>query len=466
MTIRTKITLLFTLLVTALLLLTAFSVYYLSGIQRKSVFKQRISSRAHNAAQLFNILGDTSQALLKRIDASNARFYSNKSIQIFSADGRQLYEFNTSEGDDFEVSKATLDEIVQQKELYFKIGLRDAVGRFEKGSRQPFVILIAAYDADGHQWMNELKKILVTSLLGGMALTMLVGYVFSKQLVRPIASIIEEVNNISTHNLSHRIDAGSGQDELFQLANTFNDLLNRMQESFTIQRRFISNASHELSTPLTSISSQLEVTLQKNRSEEEYRKVMHSIREDVQQMRQLTKSLLEIAKTGHQGSIELHEVRLDEVLLKITGAVQKLSPDYQVQLNFDELPEEESRCLVFGNADLLYSAIGNIVENGCKYSPDHTSRVALRFTENELIVDVLNKGDVISEEEAEHIFLPFYRSAGNSQQSGFGLGLALAKRIIGLHKGHIVVSSSLEEGTLFRISLPSSHAAPTHMVGS
>nr|WP_246457055.1 HAMP domain-containing sensor histidine kinase [Flavihumibacter stibioxidans] len=285
---------------------------------------------------------------------------------------------------------------------------------------------------------------------------MLVGYLFSKQLVKPISSIIEEVNNISSHNLSHRIDAGSGQDELFQLANTFNDLLNRIQESFTIQRRFISNASHELSTPLTSISSQLEVTLHKNRSEEEYRKVLLSIQEDVQQMRQLTKSLLEIAKTGHQGSIELHEVRLDEVLLKITGAVQKLSPDYQVQLNFDELPEDESRCLVFGNADLLYSAISNIVENGCKYSPDHTSKVALRFTENELIVDVLNQGDVIAQEEVEHIFQPFYRSPVNSHQKGFGLGLALAKRIIGLHKGHIEVKSGPVQGTLFRITLPSS----------
>ena len=453
---------LFTLLVTALLLLTAYSVYYLSSLQRKSVFKQRISSRAHNAAQLFNILGDTSQTLLKRIDASNARFYTNKSIRIFSVDHRLLYAFDASEPDNFNVDNAVFQEVVQNKVHYFKTSERDAVGRYEKGSRQAFVIFIAAYDAEGHQWISELKKILATSLLGGMALTMLVGYLFSRQLVRPISSIIEEVNNISTHNLSHRIDAGSGQDELFQLANTFNDLLNRMQESFIIQRRFISNASHELSTPLTSISSQVEVTLQKNRSEEEYRKVLHSIQEDVHQMRQLTKSLLEIAKTGQQGSIELHEVRLDEVLLKITGAVQKLSPDYQVQLNFDELPEDESRCVVFGNADLLYSAIGNIVENGCKYSPDHTSRVALRFTENELIVDVLNQGDVITEEEVQHIFLPFYRSAGNSHQGGFGLGLALAKRIIGLHKGHIQVNSSQENGTLFRISLPSSASSQPH----
>jgi signal transduction histidine kinase len=197
------------------------------------------------------------------------------------------------------------------------------------------------------------------------------------------------------------------------------------------------------------------VTLRKPRSEAEYKQVLESIQEDVQQMRQLTKSLLEIAKTGHQGSIELHEIRLDEVLLKITASVQKLSPDYQVQLHFEEFPEEESRFLVFGNADLLFSALGNIIENGCKYSTDHTSRVSLRFGESEQIIDVVNKGDVIVQEEIEHIFLPFYRSPGVGEQKGFGLGLALAKRIIGLHRGQIEVRSDPAEGTLFRITLPS-----------
>ncbi len=113
-----------------------------------------------------------------------------------------------------------------------------------------------------------------------------------------------------------------------QLANTFNELLARLQESFAIQRRFISNASHELSTPLTSVSSQVEVVLQKERSAEEYKQVLFSVREDVQQMRQLTKSLLEIAKTGSQGGIELNEVRIDEVLLKVVGDVKKLSASY------------------------------------------------------------------------------------------------------------------------------------------
>jgi two-component system sensor histidine kinase ArlS len=454
-TIRAKITLLFTVLVTAVLLLTAYFVYYFSALQRESVFQQRLSGRAHNAAKLFDILGDSSAATLLRVDASNARFFTNKAIHIYSTDHQKIYEFNTSPADDFKLTDAELEEIKSRKEYFFKINERDAFGQLEEEGRFPFIIVVAAYDSDGQQWLANLEKILAGSLVAGIGLSLLAGYLFSRQLVKPITAIIEEVNTVSSHNLSHRIDAGSGQDELYQLANTFNDLLNRLQESFEIQRRFISNASHELSTPLTSISSQLEVTLQKKRTEEEYRAVLESVQEDVIQMRQLTKSLLEIAKTGTQGSIELNEVRLDEVLLKITAAVKKLFPEYQVLLHFDELPDDESKCMVFGNADLLYSALSNIIENGCKYSSDHTSRVTLRFGENDLTVDVVNYGDVIAEEEIKNIFLPFYRSPGSQLQKGFGLGLALAKRIIGMHKGSIEVKSGDAEGTLFRIVLPS-----------
>lgn len=454
MTIRTKITLLFTVLVTALLLFTAYTVYYLSSIQRKTFFKQRLSGRAHNASQLFGILGDTSQALLRKIDASNARFFTSKSIHIFSPEHKRLYVFNTHPTDDFYVSESRLNEIKEKKELSFTIGERDAFGQVSRDGQKKFIIVVAAYDSDGKLFLKQLSRILLFSLFGGMALSMLVGYVFSRQLVKPISAIIDEVTNISSHNLSHRIDAGSGQDELYKLANTFNDLLNRLQESFTIQRRFISNASHELSTPLTSISSQLEVTLQKRRTEEEYRAVLESIEEDVQQMRQLTKSLLEIAKTGQQGSIELHEVRIDEVLLKVTSAVQKLSPLYQVHLHFDEFPDDANSGLVFGNADLLYSALKNIVENGCKYSTDHTSRVSLQFAGSDLVVEVKNLGNVIERDEIENIFLPFYRSANSGEQKGFGLGLALARRIIGIHKGSIEVRSSSGEGTVFRVTLP------------
>lgn len=454
MTIRTKITLLFTFLVAILLLLTAFSVYYFSTLQRAANFETRLYGRSHNVAQLFRLFGDSSQRILTSIDSSNSQFYTRKSVHIYSSNNRRLYVYNSRPEDEFLLSDEQLRHIIGKGETAFRLGDRDAFGQYEKNAPTPFVVVVAAEDTDGQIWLTHLRKILIGSWFAGTLLSMATGILFSRQLVRPITSIIEEVQNISTHNLSQRIYAGSGQDELFQLANTFNDLLNRMQESFITQRRFISNASHELSTPLTSISSQLEVTLQKIRAEEEYRAVLVSIQEDVQQMRQLTKSLLEIAKTGHKGSIELDEVRLDEVLLKSVAAVKKLSAEYQVALHFEGFPEDEKEFMVFGNADLLFSVFSNVIENGCKYSPDHSSRVLLRFSETNIQVDVINKGNPIEQEEIEEIFQPFYRAAKTSHEKGFGLGLALARRIIHIHKGQINVLSADTEVTTFRIELP------------
>ncbi|RYG01104.1 MAG: HAMP domain-containing histidine kinase, partial [Chitinophagaceae bacterium] len=134
---------------------------------------------------------------------------------------------------------------------------------------------------------------------------------------------------------------------------------------------------------------------------------------------------------------------------------------YNVDLNFKEFPEDEKSFLVFGNSELLYSAIKNVVENGCKYSPNHISNVELRFPDSRIEITVTNEGDIIAEEEIENIFQPFYRSGNIGQAKGFGLGLALAKRIISLHKGQIEVRSDLITGTVFTITLPSMGVVPS-----
>lgn len=452
MKIKFKITFLFTLLVTAILLLLSFSVYYLSTLERRETFKRRIAGRANINSQLFNIVGDA--AALTRFDSSSTSI-PQKTVRIYNNRDEQVYAFNARGADTIPFYKDYIDESKVSGPIYFNVGAKEAVAfPYVEGANR-ITVVVAGYDEEGWNRLAQLRQILLGSLAIGVVLTLVIGYAFSTQLVKPIAQIIKEVNDISSQNLSHRIHAGSGQDELNKLAATFNELLNRLQESFNIQRRFISNASHELSTPLTSILSQLEVTLHKERSGLEYQEVLQSIHEDVRQMQQLTKSLLEIAKTGSQGSIELNEVRIDEVLFKITGDVQKISPDYQVLLHFGDFPEDEKDFLVFGNGDLLYSALKNIVENGCKYSPDHISIVNLSFPPGQVIIEVLNNGDVIAEEEIENIFQPFYRSSNATVAKGFGLGLALAKRIISIHKGTIDVESDLQAGTVFTVNLPS-----------
>jgi two-component system, OmpR family, sensor histidine kinase ArlS len=451
MNIRFKITLLFTLLVTGILSLTSFSVYYFSERGREDSFKIRLKGGAMNRARLFTVFG----ANLRSVDSSSGAIIASRFILIYDANNKPVYQFYGGGAKPIPITPDILNEVKQKGEVYFKIGQFAVAGVPYSDAQNNLVAFFGGNDEDGKSRIRDLKRILLFSLMIGVLITLIVGVVFSSQLVRPINRIIREVNEISSNNLSHRIYAGEGQDELWQLANTFNELLNRLQESFTIQRRFISNASHELSTPLTSISSQLQVTLQKDRDKGEYQSVMHSIQEDVEQMRQLTKSLLEIAKTGYEGGIELNEVRIDEIMFKVVSDVKKLNPIYRVDLEFGEFPEDEKNCLTYGNADLLYSALKNITENGCKYSPDKHSHILLRFDNSQIFVEIKNQGDVIAEEEIENIFHPFYRASTSMETKGFGLGLALSRRIIALHKGNIQVKSDIEAGTVFTVTLPS-----------
>jgi len=302
--IRYKIMLLFTLLVTAIISLLTGSVFYFARLERVQVFNRRLKSRASYNTQLYALMGDSAFTFLRRMDTTGG-VLPRRSMGIYTDDGKTLYQYDVPGAPALFVNNDLLREVKEKGEKYFSIGDREAVAIHRETRNRDFIVVVAGRDDDGLERVQTLNKILLFSLVVGVFLTALVSYLFTGQLLRPLSQIIREVKDISSYDLSHRIRAGAGQDELSQLANTFNDLLSRLQESFAIQRRFISNASHELSTPLTSVSSQVEVALQKERNADEYKQVLHSIKEDVQQMRQLTKSLLEIAKTGSQGGIEV-----------------------------------------------------------------------------------------------------------------------------------------------------------------
>ncbi|MEO5683130.1 MAG: HAMP domain-containing sensor histidine kinase [Chitinophagaceae bacterium] len=455
MNIRFKITLLFTLLVMGILSLISYSVYYFTEQSRQAIFKQRLQAGANNRANLFALLGDNKLDVLQKMDSSSTVLMTQRALLIYEEGMQPAYQFYGTGAKVYVPSAQQIAAIKIKKTSFFKIGSLDAVGIFHAYKTKGIVVFYMGIDEDGRRRIDDLKRILLSSLLAGVIITLIVGYIFSTQLVRPINRIIREVNEVSFNNLSDRIYGGQGQDELSRLANTFNSLLSRLQESITIQKRFISNASHELSTPLTSISSQLQVTLQKARSTEEYHTVLYSIQEDVEQMRQLTKSLLEIAKTGYEGGIELSEVRVDEIMLKIVADVKKINAAYVVELEFGEFPDDDKSCLTYGNQDLLYSAIKNITENACKYSYDKQAFLYLKFENNDIIVRVKNNGEVISPEELESIFHPFYRGRTAGETRGFGLGLALSQRIVALHKGKVVVRSDSSNGTVFTITFPS-----------
>ncbi len=455
MPVRIKITLLFTTIMFLLLSLLCGFIFYFSYTSRLENIRTLLINRALTTSNMLEQPTIVDPALMNKIDSITGITIKNKTIQAYNYRNEKIYTRSDTTTDSILVTNNILAEARVSNISFFSIGRKDAVAYYDNTDKDRLVIIAAAFDEEGRKNLQRLKLILLLSFTGGILIAFTSGYFFSKILLRPVRKIADEVNIISAQSLAHRIKPGKADDEWKYLAETLNELLNRLQESFEIQRRFISSASHELSTPLTSISSQLEVSLQRDRGAEEYRQVMQSVYQDVRHLSKLTQTLLEFATlSGTAGGIEINLIRIDEVLMRLPGEMTKMDKGYSVKLEFDQLPEEEEKLLVFGNAELLFTAIKNIVSNACKYSLNRMAKVKLSVEQAGIIVSVEDNGKGIPENELKNIFQPFYRTEDSRAIIGFGVGLPLVNRIVKLHKGQIKISSVVGKGTTFFIQLP------------
>ena len=454
MPVKLKITALFTIISILVLTFVCGSTYYIARVNREGNITTRLKNRAITTARLLSQSETFNQDVIGKINALTASALRNKSVQAYGSDGKLIYSFADSKEDYINVDPETLQKARQEKTDYFRSGNQDAVAYHYREGGNDIVIISAAYDELGESNLHQLLLTLITTCIGGVIISFISGYFFSTRLLAPVKHIADQTNEISAQNLAVRIPAGGSKDEWSYLADTLNRLLNRLQDSFESQRRFISNASHELSTPLTAMSSQLQVYLQKDREADEYKAVMRSVYQDVKHLSELTKTLLEFAKTsGNAGGIELADFRIDEVLLRIPAELSKINSDYNVALSFTELPEDDTALLVFGNEELLFTAIRNMVVNACKFSSDNRAMVTLSVNNAMITITIADNGPGIPEEEVSRIFEPFYRSDAANRTEGFGLGLSLSSRIIKLHKGNIDVIST-GHGSTFKVQLP------------
>ncbi|MGH2564837.1 MAG: ATP-binding protein, partial [Ginsengibacter sp.] len=392
---------------------------------------------------------------MTKIDESTRKIteITHESIQAYNYLNKRIYAYSDMPDDSIQINTDIINKAKSNTTYFFTVGKKEAVACYYSAGR--LVIIAVAFDAEGRRDFQHIKIILVLCFIGVFLIALISGWVFSKILLKPVQKIADDVNDISAQNLEHRIKTGNVKDEWNYLTETLNELLNRLQQSFELQRRFISSASHELSTPLTSISSQLEVSLQRNREAKEYRGVMQSVYQDVRNLAKLTQTLLEFATGwGIKGGIEINSIRIDEILMQLPGEITKINKEYSVKLEFERLPENEERLLVFGNAELLFTAIKNVVSNSCKYSPDHHAKIRLTVQLKEIFIFIEDDGKGISENDLKNIFQPFYRSEDSKSITGFGVGLPLVYRIIKLHKGQIKVNSIVGKGTTVLIQLP------------
>jgi heavy metal sensor kinase len=301
---------------------------------------------------------------------------------------------------------------------------------------------------------GDVLGILIVLLLVTGTLSPLSGWFLANRALVPIRATARTAAEINETDLTQRLDLASSEIELEQLVQTFNAMLDRIEQAFQRQRQFTADAAHELRTPLSIMQTGLDVTLSHSRSVSEYRSALVSIQEEVQRLSHLANTLLMLARADtRELPLELKEVDLCLLLNTVVEQFGSVADEKHITLTQEVAPSLRLE----GDEDRLIQIIFNLIDNAVKYTPEGGRvRVSAQIIRQRVEIKVEDTGPGIPLEEQTRVFDRFYRmdTARNRNQGGFGLGLAIAKRIVDLHRGSIHVISAVGQGTQFVVTLP------------
>jgi signal transduction histidine kinase len=451
--IRTRLTLQFSILVSAIALVSFIIIFYLATDFAKDDFYRRLREKAITSAILLTKVEQVDSALLQVIDRAKRDNFYRETVHIFNSDDKEIY----FSGDtvNFPITPEMLDQVRKSGDQQFELKGFRLNGILFKNGKESFVSMVGAIDIHGMRRLSYLKTVMIVAFFVLIAVVSVAGWEYSGRALKPLLRIMSEVESISPQNLDQRLKPGKYQDELGKLILIFNQLLDRISKAFELQKMFVSNVSHELKNPLTNITSQLEVTLLKKRSQEEYQQTIESVLEDIKGLNLLSNSLLELARLTRESSdsFTMTRLRLDEILWEARDFVQGIDHSFRVEMNMRDMPEDDSMLYMMGNQYLLKTAFQNLIENACKFSPDKVAKVSLSSVNGKLIVKVTDHGPGIDKKDLNHVFEPFFRTDATSKVKGYGIGLSLCNRIIAVHKGKIVIDSLPGKGTTVKVEL-------------
>jgi signal transduction histidine kinase len=345
---------------------------------------------------------------------------------------------------DFFLEKEHLLPVKEKGTERFNVGEQEGVIRYFPVN--DVYVVTVANDRIGIRKLENLQWILFFVCLGAVAVTAVVSFYYARQITRPLSRLSEEIASISESNLTQRVRVGKLNDELSQIARNFNEMLNRLEKAFNIQKSFVHHASHELRTPLASMLSQTESALRHDLKPEDYKKVLDSLKEDQQGLIDLTNSLLSLSQFEKIVSAgEWPEIRIDELLFETVDTSRRLFNGLDVSVGFESVPEDENQLCVKGNEALLKSAFINLIKNAYRYSNNRKVEILISADKDRVLVTFSNTGKQIPEEERSRLFIPFFRGQNAKGQKGFGLGLSIVNRIIHLHLGTVHYEAAGED---------------------
>ncbi|MGI5978926.1 MAG: sensor histidine kinase [Oscillospiraceae bacterium] len=450
--------------VTFLVLIAVLAVFmntYPTIAARDLVFSSKKASLQNQAGVMSSALSapeeltsDTVPAVMDQLDLR-----SLTRVIVTDEDARVLYDnaqFDPSVGRYAmlsEIARALSDEIVCYSVYDGRAFMTREAMPIRSGGTTVGAVYLYEYDASQAELIASIQNRLrsVSMLVSAAAIVLM--FIFSRALTLRITELAKATRIVSEGDYDHRIPV-SGHDELSELGMEFNSLTARLKETEELRRRFVSDASHELKTPLASIRLLSDsIVNSEDMDVDTMRDFVNDIESEAERLQRTTEKLLSLSRIDSGTSLTRERVDLRQVVEKTLRLLHPLAKENQVAIT----TELQKGCFVWGNEDLLYRVIFNLAENAVKYNmPGGTVNILLRSEGEEVVLTVADTGIGIPDEDLPHIFTRFYRvdKARSTDAGGSGLGLSIAHDAVKLHGGDITVEKQSEGGTRFIVRLP------------
>ncbi len=448
MNLKIRFALMFTSFVAVILIISSVAIYILYYNFRIQDFYRRVKNEGLSIYQSY-----VSQQGVKdsspSIPSKNKYALIYQAVAIFDSSYHMLYK--ESDSITVTVDESFFVKTRSQNEYRFQLNKMECIGLYMPDTKN--YIYTSAYDKYGLKKLQNIKLILLSVLGSSVLLAILLSLLFVNQVFRPLKKLSDQMQRTTELSSAERVEEGNGNDEIKQIARSYNAMIERLKKAFDYQKSFVNHASHELRTPLANMLSQTEAAFNKNLDEAGYRKVLLSLKEDQQEMIELTNSLLLLSQYEKmETSNEWNSIRIDEVLYDTIKAAKKILPEALITLEFLSIPEEDN-LIIKGNEALLRSAIRNLIKNAYLYSADKSVFIFLLADRGHIEINVENTGKQIKKTEIDKLFIPFFRGENSIEQRGHGLGLAIVQRIIDVHKGKVHYEPVGNDKNRFTISL-------------
>ena len=316
---------------------------------------------------------------------------------------------------------------------------------------------------DAREWQNDLAATTTSELLVKGLLALLVisaagvagGYLVTGRALRPLHQVTATARRLSTETLDHRLGHAGPDDEVKELADTFDEMLDRLSAAFGSQKRFVANASHELRTPLAVMRTEIDVTLaDPDASREELRRMGVVVRDASRRANELIEALLLLARTEAQAGRRLNKQVSVDLALGVPVTLGAVAAEIE-RLNLD-VSTDFSPAMVVGDPSLLERLAGNLVENAVRYNIHHGRLSVRTFSDGRLAhLVVANTGPELDPSEVPGLFEPFRRGGvERTGTRGSGLGLSIVRAVVDAHGGTVRARPLPGGGLEVTVSLP------------